>query len=107
MISGVIGGDVEIASAEIKIFPGAKIGRNLFYTSGGEAEIAEGTVIAGEVTRRMRECDRETATSVVALIGGGFSIAWLVGLVAMGTLIMVAFPESLGTAPRNIRNAAW
>ena len=107
LISGVIGGDVEIASAEIKILPGARIGGNLSYTSAGEAEIAEGAVIAGEVTRRMRDHDEETATSVVALIGGGFSLAWLVGLVAMGTLIMVAFPESLDTATRNIRHAAW
>ena len=106
-ISGTIGGDVEIASAEIKILPGARIGGNLRYTSGNEAEIAKDAVIAGEITRRVRDHDEETSTSVVALVGGGFSLAWLIGLVAMGTLIMVAFPESLATATRNIREAAW
>ena len=43
----------------------------------------------------------------MAFVGGGFSLAWLVGLVATGTLLMVAFPESLRTATRNIQNAVW
>ena len=41
------------------------------------------------------------------LIGGGFSLAWLAGFVATGTLLLTVFPESLRTATGNIQNAVW
>ena len=103
-----IAGDVEIAGGEADILPGARIGGNLSYVAGREARIAAGAVIEGEITRRMRDPGTgDESTSVAWLVGGGFSVAWLVGLVATGTILMIIFPESLGTATRSIEKAAW
>jgi len=103
-----IAGDAEIAGGEVDILPGARIGGNLSYVAGREARIAAGAVIEGEITRRMRDPGTgDESTSVAWLVGGGFSVAWLVGLVATGTILMIIFPESLGTATRSIEKAAW
>ena len=107
LISGDIGGDVDITAGEIDILPGARIAGNLSYLSAREASIATNAVIEGEFTRRTRDPGEDKDTSVAWLIGSGFSIAWLVGLVATGTMLMVIFPESLATATRNIQDAAW
>ena len=107
LISGDIGGDVEIAGGEIEILSGATIGGNLSYLSAREATVEADAVINGEITRRTRAQDSDGSTSVALLIGGGFSLAWLAGFVATGTLLLTVFPESLRTATGNIQNAVW
>ena len=108
LISGDIGGDVDITAGEIDILPGARIAGNLSYLSARDASIATNAVIEGEITRRTRDPGEDKDTSVAWLIGGGFSIAWLVGLVATGTMLMVIFPESLATDERAFADIkAW
>ena len=105
-IGGVIDGDLDVDAEELTILSGTRVAGDLIYR-GAEATIAPDAVIGGEIVRHLRESRAFEDSSVVALISEGIGVGWLIGLVAAGALLLLAFPESLAGATRNIQEAAW
>ena len=105
-IGGDIGGDLDVDAGELAILSGARVAGDLIYR-GAEASIAPDAVIGGDIVRHLRDSGMLEDSSVVALISESIGVGWLIGLVAAGALLLVAFPESLGGAIRNIQEAAW
>ena len=105
-IGGDIGGDLEVDAEELAILSGARVAGDLIYR-GAEASIAPDAVIGGEIVRHLRDSRAFEDSSVVTLISESIGVGWLIGLVVAGALLLLAFPESLAGATRNIQEAAW
>ena len=104
-IGGDIGGDLDVDAEELAILSGARVAGDLIYR--GEATIAPDAVIGGDIVRHLRDSGVLEDSSVVALVSESIGVGWLIGLVAAGALLLVAFPESLAGAIRNMQEAAW
>lgn len=76
-VSGEVAGDVELMAEDIRILSGARIGGNLIYHGEKEPQVADGTVIAGDIIAKpalYREPEGR---------GGGFIIAGMLAVAAI------------------------
>ena len=105
-IAGQVAGDVTLQGVEITILPSAKIGGNLTYRSGEEADIDPAAEIAGDIIFIRSEVPaRMTGRAMLA-----FGATWLVfvaSLILLGTVQVLLFPNfSIATA-QTISGAPW
>lgn len=98
IISGEVGGDVELMAEEIRILARARIDGDLVYRSDNEPQIAEGAVIAGDIIARPLPHKEPE--------GRGGGIVMLAALAVVTILYALLFPvfsvagaEALGQAP--------
>ena len=109
-IAGTVAGNAEIEGGRIQILPGAGIAGDLVYRSPRELEIADGAAVEGRITRqewqRERERERSGVASAAAWAGGGLGLAWLLGLIVAGAVLLFVIPDQLDGATRAMRDLA-
>ncbi|MBL27930.1 MAG: hypothetical protein CMM50_10335 [Rhodospirillaceae bacterium] len=98
-IMGTVEGDAEISAGKVVIERSARITGDLRYISPEEAEIEDGTSIAGTVVWS-KEAGPITVpeTGVAERAGTFLGIFWLIGLTVVGVVLLVALPVSTGRA---------
>jgi hypothetical protein len=96
-----VGGDVRGRVDHLKL-DGAQIAGNLDYTSNNQVELANGARVAGTTTRH-------TPTDQGSRVGTGF-LGWLralIGIVALGLLVILLLPRLSTRSIDVLRSAPW
>ncbi len=108
-ITGNIEGDVQITADNLSISSGSRTGGNLDYTSGNEATIGQGAVVAGTTTHKVPEVKvRPGARAVSGVFNTvlGKVLGFVVALLA-GIALLLLLPRRLEHVSRAIRHRAW
>ena len=105
-IAGEIAGDADLTAGAIEIGPDAVIGGNLTYRSPGEARIAEGARIAGEITRAPFPYRAHAPWRWIA-VAAAVAVVWALGLMVVGTVLYLVFPGFTVAAARTVAAEPW
>ncbi len=97
-VSGNVHADVET----LALTEAASIGGSLRYRSENEAELASGATVAGSVERSTPE--RQLPGPVAYVVGWA---RWLVGLFALGLLLVLLTPDFARRASATLRQSPW
>ncbi|WP_224368454.1 bactofilin family protein [Hyalangium versicolor] len=98
-----VGGDVRAEVETLRLTDGAKIGGSLHYRSTKEAMIASGATVTGPVERLKPE-PHQGRGPLLYVIGWARS---LVGLFALGLLLVLVTPDFARRLPVTLRQAPW
>jgi len=106
-IDGEVSGDVEVASDNVRVGPGARIGGRLLYRGPGMPEVADGAVIAGGVEKQRRAWKDISPESGIGRVASGVMRAlWFTGVLLLGVLLVVVFPNFSWEAAATVRSDA-
>ncbi len=106
-LGGRVGGNVEASVQTLHLTDRAAIAGNLIYTSPGQATIAPGATVRGRIERRAPPAPRPT--SPIDQIGE-IILGWvrtLVGLFALGLLLVLLFPRFTSRTLATVRVSPW
>ena len=93
-LDGEVGGDVEVASDNVRIGPNARIGGRLLYRGPGMPEVADGAVIAGGIEKQRRAFKDIGPESGIGRVATGVMRAlWFAGVLLVGVLFVALFPD--------------
>jgi cytoskeletal protein CcmA (bactofilin family) len=96
-------GNVRAEVATLRLTSAANIGGSLRYTAGKSAEIASDATIAGPV-ERLTPTQRQRQGPLMYVIGWVRSV---VGLFALGLLLVLLLPDFSRRLPVTLRRAPW
>jgi cytoskeletal protein CcmA (bactofilin family) len=105
-LAGRVDGDVTLVGRRIEIGPTARIAGNLTYTSPQDAQIDPAAQIRGAVTHR----HAETATRIARVIRVVVGLVWvasLLGVMAVGVVLLGLFPRFTRLAASTIAREPW
>ena len=105
-VAGEIAGDTTLRGVKITILESAKIGGNLTYESGQEADIHPDAEIAGDVIFIRSEMPARAAGRAMFAFGA----AWLVfvaSLMLLGTVQVLLLPNFTTDTAKTIAGAPW
>lgn len=103
-LAAPVAGDVSAQAGTLRLDPGARIGGDLSYRSEREAQVAEGAVVAGSVERLPVEQRQQMNPVLAALF---FWARSLIGLFALGLLLVLVSPNFARRAPAMLRQQPW
>jgi cytoskeletal protein CcmA (bactofilin family) len=103
-IRGPVGGDVQAYVDKLRLERGANIQGRLTYWSNNEAAIASGASVKGRIERREPPGRNQTPAPVQAFIGW---LQALVGLLAVGLILLLILPGFTARATGAIRSSPW
>jgi cytoskeletal protein CcmA (bactofilin family) len=98
-----VGGDVRAEVERLRLTGTARIDGSLSYRSGRDAEIASGATVGGPVERLSPSVDRR-AGPLMYVIGWFRS---MVGLFALGLLLVFLLPDFSRRVPATLRQSPW
>jgi hypothetical protein len=106
-VAAAVGGDVDVEAAQLRLGPGAALAGDLRYASGRDAEVAPGATVAGTTVRRepARVPGQPAATRPLDP-----ALAWLrglVGVLALGLALLLAFPRLGEATVASLERAPW
>jgi len=106
-LAGVIAGNVTLASPEIVLAPGLRIGGALVYRSPSALTVPEGVTIAGGVTRESWDGAEEPGPAAAfgaAVAGALFALA---AFAVFAAVFVAAAPGVADAGVRRIRRSPW
>jgi cytoskeletal protein CcmA (bactofilin family) len=89
-----IGRNVNASVNDIRLRGQATVGGGLFYTSPKDAELAEGSQVAGE-TRRTESSQKKGAFEAPFVTGMGFVVYLIISLLLLSLALLLLFPTAL------------
>jgi cytoskeletal protein CcmA (bactofilin family) len=94
-LNGQVQGDADLTARSIEIGPAARIMGKLIYRSAEEAKIDPAAQIAGGTTRLTLEVSKPAAQAgrVALVIFLIFKLVCLLGLMLLGTILILVFPK--------------
>lgn len=101
-LGGTFLGNVDVAGQHIIVGPGARIVGDFTYRSVNEAEIDPAAQIGGDITFIRSEATEEMFGGAFAGVGAG-SLLFLIGLVVLGALHLMMFPDAARLVTRDMR----
>jgi cytoskeletal protein CcmA (bactofilin family) len=107
VLRGPVTGDVRAQVAHLKLENGAKVGGNLTYASANPAEIASGATVAGTTRHDPAPAGTQKTAAEQAF---DIFVGWLryvVGLFALGLLMILPFRGFTLEASNAIRRSPW
>lgn len=106
-IDGEVAGDVEVASDDVRVGPGAHIGGRLLYRGPASPQVAEGAVIDGGIEMQRRAWkDLGPESGIGRVVSGVMRALWFAGVLLLGILLVVAFPGFSREAAATVRSDA-
>ncbi|MFN0314645.1 MAG: hypothetical protein ACKVQA_06390 [Burkholderiales bacterium] len=103
-LSGDFQGDVELAAENIEIAPNATITGNLRYASGAAPKLDPSIKIGGTVSI-WHEFDRDKSEAAPPHLWLGGGLMMILGLIALGVLLLTVLPGFTRAAGMTLRNA--
>jgi cytoskeletal protein CcmA (bactofilin family) len=103
-LAAPVDGDVHAQVDTLQLADGARIGGDLDYRSERDAQVAQGAVVAGSMERLPVE-HRERRAPVLGVLF--FWARWLIGLFALGLLLVLVSPNFARRAPAMLRQQPW
>lgn len=103
-LAAPVGGNVSAQVDTLQLDDGARIGGDLDYRSEREARVAQGAVVAGSMERLPVEHRQRGSPLPGALL---FWVRWLIGLFALGLLLVLVSPNFARRAPAMLRQQPW
>lgn len=88
-LAAPVGQDAHAEVGTLQLTEGARIGGDLSYRSDKDAQLAPGAVVAGQVERHAPQRSHVRGPYLIAF----FWARWLVGLFALGLLLVFLFPD--------------
>lgn len=88
-LASSVGRDAHAEVGTLRLLDGAHINGDLSYRSDKDAQLASGAVVTGSVERLAPRQARGRGGALVAF----FWVRWLVGLFALGLLLVLLFPD--------------
>jgi cytoskeletal protein CcmA (bactofilin family) len=88
-LAAPVGRDAHAEVGTLRLTEGARINGNLSYRSDKDAQLAPGAVVTGHVERLEPQRAHGPGGALVAF----FWVRWLVGLFALGLLLVLLFPD--------------
>jgi cytoskeletal protein CcmA (bactofilin family) len=104
ILRGKVGSNVEATVGELRVEDGARILGNLTYTSDNQALVARGASITGTVHHNVAARPTPAQRFLDGLIGW---IRTLVGLFALGLIVMLLFPSFSQGTTETLRESPW
>lgn len=104
-LASPVGGDVRAEVGTLRLEDGARIGGDLSYRSDKEAQVAQGAGVTGTMERLAPE--RAQRGQRGPLLGLFFWLRSLVGLFALGLLLVLLSPNFARRAPAMLRRQPW
>jgi cytoskeletal protein CcmA (bactofilin family) len=98
-----VGGDASAEVETLHLTDAARIDGTLRYRSAQSADIAQGATVVGPVLRLSPE-QRTGGGPVLYIVGWA---RWLVGLFALGLLLVLVTPDFARRAPATLRQSPW
>ena len=102
-LGGTFLGSVDVAGQNIVVRPGARIAGDFTYRSVNEADIDPAAQIAGDITFIRSEATEEMFGGAFAGVGAG-TLMFLIGLVVLGAVHLMLFPEAARHVTRDMRD---
>ncbi|MBN1205406.1 MAG: hypothetical protein JXB05_10825 [Myxococcaceae bacterium] len=102
-VGAPVSGSLRAEVGTLQLTDTASIGGSLRYRSEREVEIASGASVAGPV-ERLSPRERGRAGPVWYFIGW---VRWLVGLFALGLLLVLLTPDFARRVPATLRQSPW
>lgn len=103
VISGHIGGDVELVADDIQILPEAVIEGDFVYRSPHPAEIDDGATISGGIKHTSAKVWPKIEIGKIIVVGLMVMFAALVGAIAAGIVLYLLFPVMFDATAKLIR----
>lgn len=105
-LAGDVGGDADLSGEEIVIAATARIAGDLTYRSTDDITIEPGAEILGDVIFVRSKHPRAWVGSILAGFAT-FALTFLVGMFALGVLLILAFPDAAGASVRRLARTPW
>ncbi len=102
-LGGTFMGDVEVAGDDIAILPGARIAGDFTYRSLSEADIDPDAQIDGDITFIRSDATDTIFGGAFASVGIG-TLFFLIGLVVLGAIHLLLFPNVARAVTRDMRD---
>jgi hypothetical protein len=109
VLSAPVGGDVRADADNLRLASGAAIAGGLSYTSSHEAEMATATSVGGPIQYQPRPTQPSSSAPAAWWTGGvvAESVRGLIGVLALGLVLVVVFPGFTGRVTGNLAASPW
>jgi cytoskeletal protein CcmA (bactofilin family) len=105
VVNGIVGGDVELAGANIRLGPEARIAGKVIYRSRDDIVVDPAAQVAGGITKSRKDREWLHRFGRGATIAGGITAA--IGMLLLGAVLILGMPRFSREAAASIRRKPW
>ena len=103
-VNGSVNGDVQFAGDKLRLGPGARIGGQVYYRSGGDLVLDPGAEVSGGIKKSTSDRAWRRIARGATIVGG---ITVSLGMVLLGAILVFGMPRFSREAGAAMRQKPW